>query len=186
MESPRHAGGFFCYTARMDLPFRTIPAPPTETTRGAIIARIVDGIGFRYYWATEGLAGAAFAFRPAEDCMSLGELLEHIHELLSWVAVSIGATRGNAKNEPDADPITLRSRTLLTALDLREAFLRMTESTLASVAIRTSRGDSFPFWNMLNGPLADSLTHIGQVNSWRRILGTPAPAADVFRGLPRT
>jgi hypothetical protein len=168
----------------MNLPFRTIPTAPVETTHGAVIARLVDGIGFRYYWATDGLAGAELAFRPAADCMSLGELLEHIHQLLSWVAISIGASQGSAGGEPDADPMALRSRTLLLASGLREAFLHMTDQDLVRVSIRTSRGDSFPFWNFLNGPLADSLTHIGQIISWRRISGKPSTTADVFRGLP--
>ena len=60
----------------------------------------------------------------------------------------------------------------------------MTEADLEAVRIRSSRGDSLPLWNMVNGPLADSLTHIGQVLSWRRLAGSPPPPADVFRGRP--
>jgi hypothetical protein len=60
----------------------------------------------------------------------------------------------------------------------------MSDEDLAAVRIRSSRGDTLPIWNMVNGPLADSLTHIGQILSWRRIAGSPPVPADVFRGRP--
>jgi hypothetical protein len=31
----------------------------------------------------------------------------------------------------------------------------------------------YSFWYSLNGPLADALSHVGQILSWRRILGNP-------------
>jgi hypothetical protein len=51
---------------------------------------LVDGIGFRYRWATEGIDEGSLGFRPAPDCMSLGELLQHIHGLLRWVGERAG------------------------------------------------------------------------------------------------
>ena len=38
-------------------------------------------------------------------------------------------------------------------------------------------------WNLLNGPLADFLTHVGQITAWRRIAGCPAPAPQYLLGL---
>ena len=59
----------------------------------------------------------------------------------------------------------------------------MSDEQLANCSIVNSQGPA-PFWNMINGPLADALTHVGQINSWRRLAGNPAPKADVFRGRP--
>jgi uncharacterized membrane protein len=61
--------------------------------------------------------------------------------------------------------------------------MNMTEGELASCSVR-SRGTVTPFWNLINGPLADILTHVGQINSWRTISGSPAPRANPLRGLP--
>ncbi len=37
---------------------------------------------------------------------------------------------------------------------------------------------------MLNGPISDALTHVGQVNSFRRLSGNPVYGANVFTGTP--
>ena len=37
-----------------DLPYAKIPAPH-RATAGAVVSRMLDGLGFRYYWATQGL-----------------------------------------------------------------------------------------------------------------------------------
>ena len=37
------------------LPYYEIPDYPETYTAGSVAARMLDGLGFRYYWATEGL-----------------------------------------------------------------------------------------------------------------------------------
>lgn len=167
----------------MDAPYRSIPEPPEAASCGAAIARMLDGIGFRYHWATEGLTDADLAFRPVEGSMTLGELLRHIHALLLWVALGAGLAPEEGPM-PFPEGMAVRANTLLLAQELRGRFSRMTDAALSDFRLTTSDGKRYPFWNLLNGPIADSLTHIGQVVSWRRILGKPVPQADVFRGLP--
>ena len=44
-----------------------------------------------------------------------------------------------------------------------------------------------PFWNLLNGPLADALWHTGQVVAFRRASGNPIDGrVSVFQGKLRT
>ena len=38
------------------LPYYQIPEPSTEYTAGTSASRMVDGLGFRFFWATEGLS----------------------------------------------------------------------------------------------------------------------------------
>ena len=45
-------------------------------------------------------------------------------------------------------------------------------------------GSIWPVWNIMNGPLADALTHVGQINAWRRLNGNPVAPAAVFTGTP--
>ena len=165
-----------------DLPYRVLPDAPAAVASGAVLGRLVDGIGFRYHWATEGLEDGDLAFRPASDSMSLGELLVHIHALLRWVAGAAGVP--TAPFTQRLAGMAIRENTLRLAEVLSARFKAMPDAELARCLIRPSRGEALPFWNMVNGPLADSLTHIGQVNGWRRMAGKPVPKADVFRGRP--
>ena len=38
-----------------ELPYREIPDVDVEYTSGTVLARMIDGLGFRFYWATEDL-----------------------------------------------------------------------------------------------------------------------------------
>jgi hypothetical protein len=41
----------------------------------------------------------------------------------------------------------------------------------------------YPFWNLLNGPIADAIWHVGQVVSFRRSSGNPINSkAEVLLG----
>ena len=62
---------------------------------------------------------------------------------------------------------------------LREALLSTSDEELAAIQIREK-----PFWHIVNGPISDALTHVGQINSFRRLAGNPTPKANVFVGLP--
>jgi hypothetical protein len=163
--------------------YNSIPDAPPAAGAGAVLGRMADGIGFRYRWATEGIHSVDLPFKPAPDCMSLGDLLSHVLDLLSWVAENLGMPPHYELLKSE-DPRVLRSRTLELAEALSSQFKGMSDTEIAGITIKSSRGDTLPVWNMINGPLSDSLTHIGQILSWRRIAGIPAAAADVFRGRP--
>ena len=57
---------------------------------------------------------------------------------------------------------------------------------LKAFKIVFQRGDNrseFPFWNQLNGPIADALWHVGQVVTFRRSSGNPMnPKVSVLQG----
>jgi len=52
------------------LPFREIPAYPESYSAESVVARMIDGLGFRFYWATEGLRPEDLAFRPTPESRS--------------------------------------------------------------------------------------------------------------------
>ena len=164
------------------VPFHTIPESPPSVTAGTILGRLADAIGFRFRWASEGLTDADLSYKPAPDCMSTGEQLDHICDLLASVSKNVGAPQRPPLPQP-ASCAQLRARILDLSADLSAQFKGMSEAELANSTVK-SRGDAQLFWNLINGPLADCLTHIGQILSWRRLAGAPPAAADVFRGLP--
>lgn len=164
-----------------DLPYRSIPDPPEEVTATLVLARLVDGLGFRYRWATEGLRGEDYEYRPSPDSMSVRELLGHIHGLVSWVLQCLDGEMQSAPGAPTLQEI--RGLTLEKVEMIRNLLVGMSPEELVSRRIRT-RGGEYPFWNMVNGPLSDALTHVGQINSWRRLNGNPVPGHNVFLGEP--
>jgi hypothetical protein len=152
-----------------------IPDHPDHVSGAAVLARMLDGLGFRFYWATEGLRPEDYEFRPAEDTMTIGELVSHVWELMNWVSAS-------ALKKPYVKPVegtVMRTEALKIIHDLRETMLAMSDEDLGRLQIRDK-----PFWNMVNGPFSDALTHTGQINSFRRLAGNPVAGANVFLGEP--
>jgi len=176
----------------MTTPYDTLPAAPEAFDGPGVLTRLVDGMGFRYRWATEGLGEPDLAFRPVEGAMTLGEVLAHMCVLVRWTAGSVrGALTGESAGSymefvdvPEAWD-ALRTETLEQLVELRALVAEADPERLASGSITGHpKAGPQPLWCMLNGPLADFLTHVGQVASWRRMAGSPAPRADVFRGAP--
>ena len=177
--------------------YDALPPPPADAPHGAaLLARLVDGLAFRYRWAADGLAPEDLGFEPAPEALTLGGLLEHLHDLAAWMATSAAAARAGtdappyaearaAHPPPAGDPEALRRSTLALLASLRGDLLALGDDGLARFALVGGREPTrWPVWNLLNGPLADSLTHVGQLASWRRMLGKPVPRHDVFRGRP--
>lgn len=154
-----------------------IPEYPEQVTCTSVLTRLLDGLGFRFHWATEGLRPEDYAFRPAEDVMSVTELVRHVWGLVNWVGISVLGAPHRRPEEVEA----IRDQVLEIIWELRGAFHSMNEEGLERITI-----DGRPFWNMINGPISDALTHVGQINSFRRLSGNPVYGANVFTGTPPT
>ena len=152
-----------------------IPVYPDHLSGTSMLARMLDGLGFRFYWATEGLRAEDYDFRPAKDTMSIRELVTHVWSLMNWVS---GAALSTPHEEPK-DCLAAREGTLKIIQALRETMLAMSDEDLGKLRIRDK-----PFWNIVNGPFSDALTHTGQINSFRRLAGNPVAGANVFLGEP--
>jgi hypothetical protein len=158
--------------------------PPPETLDGiAVFTRFLDGLAFRYYWATEGLRPDDYAFRPAPSCMSTRELLQHVLNLALMVEQCAGNAAARASFESD-DPETLRRKTLRILSGARERLSGLDDEAFSAHRVVRRDGSTWPVWNIMNGPLADALTHVGQINAWRRLNGNPVSPAGVFTGTP--
>lgn len=155
--------------------FYEIPEYPESVTGTSILVRLLDSLGFRFHWATEGLRPEDYAFRPAEDVMSVTELVRHVWGLVNWVGISVLGEPHRKPEEIEA----IRNQILEIMWELREAVRSMGEEDLGKVTV-----DGRPFWHIINGPISDALTHVGQVNSFRRLSGNPVYGANVFTGTP--
>lgn len=158
----------------MDL-FHRIPPYPGAVSGTTTLVRLLDGLGFRFRWSTEGLSHEDYGFRPAPDCMSIEELVRHVWGLVNWVCLSMGL---DGFERGDDGSITRRHILEMTHA-LRGALGSMSDEDLRGVTI-----EGRPFWHIINGPISDALTHVGQINSFRRLAGNPTPKANVFVGSP--
>lgn len=161
--------------------YQSLPTPPEHISAAAVLARLVDAIGFRYQLATADLTSNEINFRPVEGSMNMLELIDHIYKVLSWghSAFDKNAIRQtNLKSFED-----YRDATLQVCENFKTMLLQMTDEEVAQVSIHLKRNDTdYSFWYLINGPIADVLTHIGQIASWRRIAGNPIARISPFTG----
>ena len=170
-----------------ELPFRTIPSPADAYTAGSVLSRYMDGLGFRYYWATEGLTDKDLEYVGCDSSRSLGETLEHIHNIITMIE---HALTGDVYELPEA-VVELELAELRQASLRRIQFvsdqLKATESgALAEFAARFRIGGKvheYPFWNTINGVMSDAMYHVGQIVAFRRAAGNPIdPGVHVYLG----
>lgn len=167
-----------------ELPYDQIPDAPETYSQGSIVARMVDGLGFRYYWATEGLRKEDLQFKPGVDSRTSEETIDHILGL-SNVILNSALHKENEGldtsgfNFEQKRRITLEN--LKTAADIFRKSNDLSEFTV--VFERQDASSEFPFWNQINGPISDAIWHCGQVVSFRRSSGNPFNSkVSVFMG----
>ena len=161
------------------LPFEDISKTPTEITAINTLLRVVEGLGFRYRWATENLSEDNIKFRPHPTSMNIEEVNSHIFDLIDSIFRVFGGEKQNIDSLNSFQQI--RKKSLFILEDLSERLKKMRDEDLVKMEKNTSR--KLPFWYWVNGPLSDALTHVGQITSWRRIAGNPQlKGVNVFIG----
>lgn len=173
--------------AQTSLPLDQIPSAPDTVTAGNVLARMTQGLGYRYHWATKNLRAEDLAYRPSQAAASSYETLEHIYGLAEII-------RNSALGQPSKRPIeaypkdytALRLETLALLNEAQNVFLEANTKALEQMEVIFERGEKtsrFPIWNLINGPLSDALYHTGQLVSFRRTTGNPIPSGvNVFMG----
>ena len=152
-----------------------MPATPDEITAVNIICRMLAGIGFRFYWATAKLSKANYAFRPCDGARSIGETVGHIWDLLNRI-YKVFDPAGKVK---PSEAIQLRESALELIAIIEDTFSKMNIEELAAIQLLKKS-----FWPVINGPISDVLTHIGQIATMRRIAGSPVFDSNPVDGTP--
>jgi hypothetical protein len=114
----------------MDL-FHRIPPYPETVSGTTTLVRLLDGLGFRFRWSTEGLSDEDYGFRPAPDCISIEELVSHVWGFVNWVCLSAGL---DVFERGDDTTIT-RGHSLEMIHALREALGSMSDEDLRGLTI---------------------------------------------------
>ncbi len=161
------------------LPYYEIPKAPQKYTPGTTASRMIDGLGFRYYWATERLREKDLAYKPSVNARTAEETINHILGL-SQVILNATLKIANKGEQPKMTFIEKRKKTLE---NLKKSSEILRESTDISQYKMIFGKNEFPFWNAINGPIADAIWHVGQIVSFRRSSGNPFPKdVSVLKG----
>jgi hypothetical protein len=176
------ASNLFSAQTEEKLPYYEVPDYPEEFTAGTMAARMVDALGFRFYWASDSLTEKDLVFKANDEGRTSLETISHIYDL-SKIIVNSTLNEPNNRVEEDLSYQELRLKTLLnlkTAADI----LR-TSDDISKYKIIFGEQE-IPFWNMVNGPIADAIWHSGQLVIYRRATGNPInPKVNHFSGKVR-
>lgn len=170
-----------------EIPFKTIPEEASSYEAGNLIVRMIEGAGYRYYWATERLTENDLAFKPSDSGKSTWETLEHLYGL-SKMIVNTASNKATVRTEANTPKewLKLRSETLSHLEVAANIFKEKSPEELNAFNVIFERGGEqsiFPLWNLINGPISDFIYHTGQIVSFRRTNKNPIPrGVNVFLG----
>jgi hypothetical protein len=159
------------------LPYYEIPESTVPYSQGSVAARMVDGLGFRYYWASEGLRPEDLSFKASESGRTSAQTIDHIYGLSNFILGAINATVDEDIKEGSKMSFSEKRAQTLKNFKLASDILRSTED------LSVFDNERFKFWNIINGPIADAIWHCGQVVMLRRASGNPFNSkVSVFAG----
>jgi len=175
---------FLNMNSQENLPFYEIPDYPESYSEAEIVGRMIDGLGFRYYWATEGLTDTDLTYKLPNDSRSSIETIVHIHDLSNMILYTALNSPIEMMSTEGMEFKEIRKNTLL---NLKQAsdIIKKTKNfeDLSIIFLRNDKKIKFPFWNQLNGPIEDAVWHCGQVVAFRRASGNPiSNKISVFTG----
>lgn len=167
------------------IPYSEIPNYSEEYTAGTVAARMIDGLGFRFYWASNCLTEKDLIFKPSEEARTTAETIDHIFGL-SHIIVNSTLNKVNDRNseEPELTYAEKRRQTLINFKTAADILRSSDDISVFKIIFKSDKGTvEYPFWNNINGPISDALWHCGQVVSFRRSSGNPYDSkASLFTG----
>ena len=152
------------------LPYFEVPEYAKEFTAGTMAARMVDALGFRFYWASKDLTEKDLVYKLNTDGRSTEETINHIYDLSKII---VNSTLKKANSRDDESEMTYNEKRVATLKNLKKAadILRISDDISEFKIIFGEQ--KIPFWNQVNGPIADAIWHCGQIAVYRRATENP-------------
>jgi hypothetical protein len=141
----------------------TTSTPPTpaapETIARALLRHTLATLAYRARKAVRGAPAHFASFRVAEGSRTPAEILAHVGDVLDWgLSLARGAQRWHDSTPLEWEQEIARFHAAMARLDEYLAG----DEPLGSSAER-----------IFQGPIADALTHVGQLAMLRRLAGSP-------------
>ena len=178
---------FLYMNSQDNLRFYEISNYPESYSEAEIVGRMIDGLGFRYYWATEGLTEKDLNFRLPNDSRSSIETVVHIYDLSNMILNTALNLPIEQKSTEGMEFKEIREKTLFNLKEASDIFKKTKNFDNHNIIfLRDSKKIEYPFWNQLNGPIEDAVWHSGQIVAFRRASGNPiSKKISVFTGKVR-
>jgi len=133
----------------------------------ALLRHTVATVAYRGGKALRGAPPEFAAFRAGPQTRTPGEILAHIADLFDWaLTLAQGKQKWNASPPLPWDQGTARFFAALEAFDL---------------CLASGEPLACPPEKLFQGPIADALTHIGQIALLRRMAGAPVRGENYFK-----
>ncbi len=124
-------------------------------------------LAYRGGKATRGAPESFSSFRAAETSRTAGQILAHIGDLMDWgLSLAVGQQKWQDSAPQTWAADTARFHAAVAAFD----------EYLAS-----GKPVAVPDEQLFQGPVADALTHVGQINLLRRLADAPVKGENYFR-----
>jgi hypothetical protein len=154
--------------------FKKIPDAPAKYTAATVTMRMIDGLGYRYYWATMDLRNEDMNFQVSKDARTLRQTMEHLMGLSVMIKSTLTDEAFDRNTNARLMSHEQLRETTLTNLETARKALK-NNSKLDKLIIQYGQDATLPFWNAINGPIEDAVWHAGQVVMLRRGAGNPIP-----------
>jgi hypothetical protein len=141
-------------------------APATESAIG-MLRHTAATLAYRGGKAIRGAPADFSGFRTADGTRTPGQILAHIGDLLEW-ALKLADGKHEWRETP---PQTWAQDTA--------RFFAALEALDARLASHEPLG--FPVERLFQAPIADALTHVGQISLLRRMAGAPVRGENYFK-----
>jgi hypothetical protein len=142
-------------------------SPAASDDKRELLRHTVATLAYRGGKAVKNAPPEFKDFRVGDGTRTPGEILAHIGDLLDWT-LSIAAgkqTWHDSKPLPWDDEVAR----FFAALDAFDLYLASDDPLAASPE------------NLFQGPVADALTHVGQIAMLRRVAGGPIRGENYFK-----
>ena len=133
----------------------------------AFLRHTLATLAYRGGKAVRGAPPEFAAFKASETSRTPAQILAHIGDLLDWMlTIAKGEVAWNNSEPLPWDDEVARFHRCLAAID---------DHLASDEPLRDSAE------KMFQGPVADALTHVGQIAMLRRIAGTPMRSESYYR-----
>ena len=136
-----------------------MPENPAATLNRQLLRHAVATVAYRGGKALRGAPDGFMEFRAGEESRTPGEILAHISDVLDW---GLTLAKGSEKyHVSDSLPWDKASQRFFASLEALDAYL----ASDAPLACSPEK--------LVQAPIADALTHVGQIAMLRRLAGGP-------------
>ena len=143
------------------------PTTSTIDTKRELLRHTLATLAYRGGKAVSNAPEGFGEFRAGDTTRTPGEILAHIGDLLDW---ALGLAHGEHKWQ-DSTPLEWDAEVsrFFNALEAFEDYL-VSDAPLG-----------FSAEKLFQGPIADALTHVGQIAMLRRMAGAPIKGENYFK-----